>query len=81
MAFGGKPRGLADALGIDRSFVYKWLEGREIRSSAIMALFELGLSIDWLVDRRTVGTKGMFADNENGHRLNELYHGKDEAVQ
>lgn len=80
MAFGDKPRALADALGIDRSNVYKWLEGRELRSSMIAGLFELGLSIDWLVDRRAVGTESMFADNENGKKLHEIYHAKDESA-
>ncbi len=78
MAFDGKAASLATALHIDRTLVYRWLDGREIRSSVLGALLKLGLSIDWLLDEDSVGTTGMFADNEKGRKLRMRYFEADE---
>lgn len=71
VAYGGQSKDMADALKVNKSTVYRWLDGKDISMAYLSDLLELGLDISWLLDRNDYDMSRMFADNECGRRLRE----------
>ncbi|MBN9400282.1 MAG: helix-turn-helix domain-containing protein ['Candidatus Kapabacteria' thiocyanatum] len=71
VAYGGQVKDMADALKVSKSTVYRWLDGKDISTTFLSDLLELGLDISWLVDRNDFDMSRMLADNDSGRRLRE----------